>query len=163
MNKKITKICTICGSLKSINDFYIAICNKDGHEKMCKECKKKKSKKHYIEVRPHKIAKMRAYNEVYEKTEHGKKKHRERADRMIAKYPDKHKARTALTNAVRLGKVVKQNCQICNINENLEAHHFDYSKPLQVVWLCRYHHKVIHGVIKPNTVIEVLNSKEEGK
>nr|DAD85891.1 MAG TPA: hypothetical protein [Siphoviridae sp. ctGdK3] len=35
--------------------------------------------------------------------------------------------------------------------ENLEAHHDDYSKPLQVRWLCRRHHKQLHKELKESS------------
>jgi ribosomal protein S27AE len=42
------------------------------------------------------------------------------------------------------GRLVKQPCEKCG-NENTEKHHEDYSKPLEVIWLCRQchldHHK----------------------
>lgn len=46
---------------------------------------------------------------------------------------------------VNRGKIVKTPCVKCG-NEKSEAHHEDYSKPLEVTWLCRAchleHHKV---------------------
>lgn len=51
--------------------------------------------------------------------------------------PDAYKARTAVGNAVRDGKIRKpKKCQRCNRKVRLEAHHHDYSKPLEVEWVC---------------------------
>ena len=38
--------------------------------------------------------------------------------------------------------------ELCSVNgcQNLgERHHPDYSKPYEIVWLCRYHHKSLHA------------------
>ena len=52
-------------------------------------------------------------------------------------------AHIALRNGLRRGLIAKRPCSICGAAE-AEAHHPDYSKPLQVVWLCRKHHKAHH-------------------
>ena len=36
-------------------------------------------------------------------------------------------------------------CEVCG-NPNTEAHHDDYSKPLEVRWLCFKHHRAWHKV-----------------
>lgn len=58
----------------------------------------------------------------------------------LAKNPERHKARIAVCNAVRSGKIVRQRCLICKSAKS-EAHHPDYSLPLDVMWLCRLHHR----------------------
>ena len=35
-------------------------------------------------------------------------------------------------------------CEICGVNDKVEAHHDDYDKPLDVRWLCRFHHREYH-------------------
>lgn len=45
-----------------------------------------------------------------------------------------------VNNAIRSGRLVKQPCIICGSLLS-EAHHADYSKPLEVEWLCRKHHR----------------------
>lgn len=44
----------------------------------------------------------------------------------------------------RRGKLTRQPCEVCGAESNIEAHHSDYSKPLDVNWLCREHHKEWH-------------------
>ena len=61
-----------------------------------------------------------------------------------AKSPEKVKARTALSNAVRDGRIERLPCEQCGC-EKSEAHHPDYSKPLDVEWLCRPCHAKAHG------------------
>ena len=55
----------------------------------------------------------------------------------------KRRAREAAKKATKTGKLVKLPCWVCG-NEQVEAHHPDYSSPLDVVWLCRQHHQEIH-------------------
>lgn len=45
----------------------------------------------------------------------------------------------------RRGKLVPEPCCICGTMENLEKHHADYAKPLEVIWYCRHHHIMHHG------------------
>jgi transposase-like protein len=51
--------------------------------------------------------------------------------------------------AVKLGVLTKAlNCEICGIEGKMEGHHEDYSKPLDVKWVCKTCHKHIHKKIK---------------
>lgn len=63
------------------------------------------------------------------------------------KHRDKYLARQWVRRAVARGKIIKpKNCQICNIEASrIEGHHEDYSKRLEVLWLCVDCHKKIHG------------------
>lgn len=56
--------------------------------------------------------------------------------------PIKVRARFAVRYAVKVGKLTKLAC-FCG-NKRSQAHHPDYSKPLEVIWLCSKHHGVIH-------------------
>ena len=58
----------------------------------------------------------------------------------------KHAARTALGYALRMGRVAKADfCTICGSDQEIEGHHEDHSKPLEVVWLCRNCHVKYHA------------------
>jgi hypothetical protein len=57
--------------------------------------------------------------------------------RSTLRYPEKHEARIKLNNAVRVGKIIKSShCQHCGEETKTQGHHVDYSKPLDVLWLC---------------------------
>jgi hypothetical protein len=56
-------------------------------------------------------------------------------------------ARSEVAWAVRNGHLVREPCSQCGALK-AEAHHEDYTKPLEVVWLCRRHHKLRHAEIK---------------
>jgi hypothetical protein len=60
----------------------------------------------------------------------------------------KESVRAATRNYIKAGVLMKDNCEICGTNENIEAHHEDYTKPLDVRWLCRVHHREHHKLIE---------------
>jgi hypothetical protein len=61
----------------------------------------------------------------------------------MQRYPEHVKARELVNRALKSGKISKMPCAVCG-NNNVVAHHPDYSKPLNVIWLCRKHHRELH-------------------
>lgn len=57
--------------------------------------------------------------------------------------PKSYLAHLTIQNALRLGIVERAPCSACG-DPKSEAHHPDYDRPLEVVWLCRKHHKAAH-------------------
>jgi hypothetical protein len=55
----------------------------------------------------------------------------------------KKRAHNLVKRAIESGKLVRLPCEICGI-EDTEAHHDDYSKPLDVRFLCVRHHNDHH-------------------
>jgi hypothetical protein len=55
-------------------------------------------------------------------------------------------ARGAVNVAVHRGRLSRGVCEVCGGTENVEAHHEDHGRPLDVEWLCREHHHERHGV-----------------
>ena len=53
-------------------------------------------------------------------------------------------AHKALASALRRGLVTQQPCEVCG-DASSEAHHPDHAKALDVVWLCRKHHRALHA------------------
>lgn len=57
--------------------------------------------------------------------------------------PTAYRAHTAVGNALRDGKLERMPCEVCGTGDKVHAHHKDYAKPLEVVWLCaRCHHRL---------------------
>lgn len=52
-------------------------------------------------------------------------------------------AHDAVYQARRKGLLVAKPCERCG-SQKVQAHHEDYSKPLEVVWLCQAHHTARH-------------------
>jgi len=73
------------------------------------------------------------------------KHHTEQNRLYIKKYPEKRKAQNAVIHALRDGRLIRPNaCSKCGKVCKPEGHHPDYSKPLEVVWVCPLCHKGIH-------------------
>lgn len=58
--------------------------------------------------------------------------------------PEKYLAHVAVQRALASGDLVKQPCEVCG-DPAVDAHHDDYSKQLDVRWLCRQHHVRLHN------------------
>ena len=151
-----TKKCFKCGSVKPLSDFYKHPKMADGHLNKCKECTKKdskenleKNKDYYLEydrkrsTLPHRIElRKRLYKENKDTEEY--KNAQIKANKKYRKNnPEKRKAHRAIQYALSVGKLKKEPCCICG-DEKSQAHHEDYSFPLNVVWLCDKHHKEAH-------------------
>lgn len=66
--------------------------------------------------------------------------------------PEQRKAHLKVQNAIKRGRLVKQPCERCGTIKNVQAHHEDYTKPLDVMWLCAKHHKERHREIRCQAV-----------
>lgn len=55
----------------------------------------------------------------------------------------RHLVRLRTKQAIRKGRLPRQPCEVCGSGQ-VDAHHDDYSKPFEVRWLCRTHHKELH-------------------
>lgn len=75
------------------------------------------------------------------------KKHLESTIQWQKRNPEKRKAHLEIRYAIKRGDLKKLPCEICGSNKS-HAHHSDYSRPLEVRWLCQLHHKQEH--IKKN-------------
>ena len=118
---------------------------KDGHLGKCKECTKKDVADRYRS--PEGREKCRRYEVVRFQTKERKRKTAEYLRRYRLRYPEKYHARCAVSNAVRDGKLKREPCELCGA-EKTQAHHEDYSKPLEVRWFCfKCHREHAHGQI----------------
>lgn len=61
----------------------------------------------------------------------------------------KSNARSKISDHIRRGLIKKEtNCSLCKSTNNIEKHHPDYNKPLEVIWLCRDCHVELHKDLK---------------
>jgi len=62
------------------------------------------------------------------------------------KNPEKAKAEAMVQRQVRKGAIKRgASCSVCASSVRVEFHHPDYSKPLEVVSVCRQCHSSLHG------------------
>jgi len=81
-------------------------------------------------------------NRAYLRTEKGKLAIRRKIKRFREAHPDRATAYQAVQTATRNGSLIRESC-VCG-NTKVHAHHKDYSKPLEVEWLCQPCHSNKH-------------------
>lgn len=131
-----TKMCFKCLETKPLSEFYKHKAMADGHLGKCKSCTKSDVSQNYRRNHDHYVAYERERNARPERRNNWLVYQTNRR----TKSPEKYKARNAVNNALRDGRLTKQPCKVCG-NPNTEAHHKDYNKPLDVEWLCFQHHR----------------------
>ena len=159
------KTCTKCLKMTPLDGFNVSVKGLFGKASACGECarnhansmnrlnpeKKKQSALRFIRSEGGKSYRQ-SYNEANkerfqqyfkEYKQSNKLKVRQSVKAYERRWPEKAQARGALQNAVKRGVVERQPCTVCGC-EKSEGHHEDYSKPLEVVWLCRVHHVRLH-------------------
>lgn len=116
------KQCSTCKLIKPITDFWKNKQHPDGYNYTCRVCYRLIDRKRY-----------------YKNYELNREKRNQKSMRGDKKYPEKNKARRLLVYAVRMGRVLKLPCEVCGVLQT-EGHHQDYTKPLEVNWVCKLHH-----------------------
>jgi hypothetical protein len=89
-----------------------------------------------------KLARRRAFVK-HSTSEHGKIRHREVNNEWSKNNPQGRSAQTELNDAVKAGRLERMPCEVCGDTKS-HGHHPDYSKPLEVIWLCAKHHAEEH-------------------
>lgn len=64
-------------------------------------------------------------------------------------HPEKRAAMAAVKWALKTGKLTREPCLFCGVDQ-VEAHHHSYAPAdrLSVTWLCRRHHRRVHRTIR---------------
>jgi len=140
------KECYNCKCTKLMSEFNKNSSKKDGLCVWCRSCSSEGNKKHHKQTyetnckNPEWIEKRRSYPVSHVPT-------KEYSRKAAAKYRlinrDKVKARLLTDYEIRAGRITRMPCEVCGDNIT-EAHHDDYSKPLDIRWLCKKHHAEHH-------------------
>jgi len=127
-----TRICNICGVEKDIDMFYPRKDSKTGFRLDCKECVIERQRKR------RNLGMARDYDRKRYLDPRRRKQMYANVARWIQRNPKKIIAYNRLNVAIKQGKIVRQkSCQECGKSGiKIQAHHDDYSKPLEIRWLC---------------------------
>ena len=148
------KMCRECKQEKQMHEFYAHKRMADGHLNKCIECVKKRIRLHR-KANPDKYKKYEksrsclpnriASRKKYWSSDKGKNTRKRASINFRLKYPLRYAANVLTQQALRRGDLRHALfCEACGSNEKLEAHHDDYTKPLQVTWLCSKCHQAWH-------------------
>ena len=167
-----TKRCPKCGQTLPVELFHKNKAGYDGIDSWCRDCKdaarKKRDKANPQKTRERsrrwRLAnpeKSREHCRRWNRDNQGSERERNRRWREANKdkireeqkqYRTEHRvennARAILHRAVASGQLKRQPCEVCGATQNVHAHHDDYSKPLDVRWLCASHHQLVHNEMK---------------
>ena len=142
------RACKKCGATKLLAEFAKSKLCDLGYRHTCKAC----------------VAEV---NRAYDKTPDGRRRAREKRKRYLDNGgrgvynagtvrrrkrrgypvdPVKRHARSVAHRAIWRGTLQRQSCETCGA-EKAQAHHDDYTRPLDVRWLCGPCHRRVHGVL----------------
>lgn len=174
------RVCASCSTPKPRDSYYKDRRSPDGCKSRCKTCdeaakrrnKKQKTarqleldrlrRRRYREKHPESvILASRKWREANRERLREADRVRRRNGYVRPPEPD-YIARTRwlLKSAVKSGKVVKPKiCSGCGAKARLHGHHADYSKPIDVKWLCSICHGLQHRI--PLSVLRALGVGEK--
>lgn len=132
--------CRKCGEDKPLDGFY-------PRNKVCKECTKKR-----VAAYQKGIGKL-THNKAcrkYNKSNKGKIALVKARDNYLESHRQRQRARWAVKRAIKSGKLCRPTiCQTCGGDCYPDAHHCDYGRPTDVMWLCKSCHVEWHKHNKP--------------
>lgn len=146
------KQCKCCGETKPLDEYYLQGKERKTHMSTCKVCVRKRSQERTqrLLLDAAWVEKELERQRIKQRKKNAKIPYEQKKTHIrtyVEKYPEKRKAQHAVQQALRNGSLKKEPCSVCG-NPNSEGHHEDYSKPLDVMWLCPKHHAERHVEIR---------------
>jgi len=139
-----TKVCKSCSIEKPLSEYF---CSGGYYTPRCKPCHNE-----WCRMQRNSPEGKSTYAS-WASSDRGKKVISARMKKWRTKNQQKRAAQTAVSNAIRDGRLIRKACNICGSGDP-EAHHADYAKPLEVRWLCKAHHVEEHYAFLPSSDIE---------
>lgn len=146
------KKCFKCHKEKRISEFHKHPRMADGHLGKCKECTR-------LDVVINRIKRLEYYQEYDRRRKnepHRLEQRRRNSKRRNRLFPTRGNANLKARRALKRGILVKAPCEVCG-DPRSEAHHDDYSKPLEVRWLCVRHHHAVHRKYDYDALLKIKN------
>lgn len=145
------KKCNVCAEFSDVNNYY----NRDN---TCKPCRREKVRlnraknieyyREYDKWRYVNHPQVREGNKRYDQSDRGKVSIARAGERYRAKNKEARAAHIIVGNAVRDGKLIKpKQCPVClefKPSRQIHGHHDDYTKPMEVRWMCAMCHTIEH-------------------
>lgn len=136
---KETKRCSECGRELPLTEFNKKKSNKDGLQDRCRSCFSAYNKRRY------EANKEKFKRDVKEYRENNPEACLTTRLKACKKNPTGVNARRCVEYALAAGRLKRpRTCSGCGCDDKdhrIEAHHSDYSKPLNVIWLCTPCHR----------------------
>lgn len=174
-------ICKTCHEEKEENDFYsderrptgrfaecILCCRaralrwRRSHLNRAREQSKKWNREHREQIaRCQRANNAENREKIREKNKRIYRSHRNEYKQMVADWrkinPEKAKAHDLFKSALHFGKIVRPEiCSRCGKSGKIHGHHEDYSKPLEVIWLCSVCHARMHKMKYPECGVHLV-------
>ena len=146
----INKMCLKCKTNKPSEAFGKNRSRQDGLQDWCKECSREYRKTKRCQVSKRKYWRSEKGKEAkreYYQTPIGKTINQNQTKRRHRLYPERTYARQAIQRAIKSGKMTRPDtCSVCGVPCEPVGHHRDYSKPLEVIWVCGICHSAEHKI-----------------
>ena len=154
-----TQKCIRCGETKPLSDYYKHPQMANGHLGRCKEC-------HRLEMarnRTENIDRIRAYdrgrNSRPERKRQNQIKNKKKAKKEGPLYTAAH---NAVSRAIRNGTLIRpENCDRCGVKCKPNAHHDDYARFLDVMFLCPICHAQRHKELNRLRTTETMSTEKQ--
>ena len=171
------KQCFKCMRHLPLDDFYRHSKMADGHLGKCKECTKADVNKnraanleYYQQYDRHRFQyelerRSLQLDQMREWAKNNPEKLAEVKSQWQARNPEKRQCHLSLASAIAKGTLVKSaSCQSCGTSEGrIQGHHPDYTKPIDVMWLCATCHSRQHRLereqLRSKTRVERLSQR----
>ena|SRR3990167_9115190 len=149
------RVCRECKENKPITDFARNSMSTDGHIWICKPCYHKvygerikiANRNYRIKLRP--ILQKKTATSVRRRRKLNLEKYRKAGRERYKRDYHISKTATKVRWAIENGKLIKPRyCSCCGCERKIQAHHEDYSKPYNVIWLCSSCHGFLHAYKK---------------
>lgn len=132
------KTCNQCGDFRALECFRKVHRGLYGRHSVCLQCTRARDAAEKVQ----RAEAKKAYNRS--------EAFKQAAKKSRAKFPERTKDRSIFVARIQTGAL--KPWPVCAVPEctdtHVHGHHPDYSRPLDVVWLCRVHHTEAHNITR---------------